>query len=218
MNTPEKLGYVSDMTKPRPLVIDVPEASTYPQSGTSRSMLPRLTLISITVVTVIAAITLGYFRMRTANVTRYDNSSNQVPHSQNSTDPQNNQPQPQETPKNSGSTAQRETTPTTNNAGSTPGQDVQTIACGVVGMPPGVCDLINSIESQGLKNNYYVNADTSQVPDSNKVIIENDTWKSGANDKGTIQFRAQLGDNTYNGTANLSLTASGWRVIDYTLK
>lgn len=218
MNTPEKLGYVSDMTQPRPTAINMPESSAYPQIKTSRSQLPKMAFISIAAVTAIAAITLGYFRMRTADVAKYNNDSNQAPRSQNPTDTQNNQPQQQEAPNSSGNTPQRETKPTTNNAVPTPGQNTQTTNCGVVGMPPGVCDLINSIESQGLKNNHYVNADTSQVPDSNKVIIENDTWKSGANGQGTIQFSAQLGDNTFNGTASLSLTTSGWRVIDYTLK
>lgn len=100
-----------------------------------------------------------------------------------------------------------------NNSGST----TQTVYCGVSGMPEGACIAIKSVEKDGLKNNPYVAADTSQVPEGSTVQVEESSWKVSSSEAGSVNFTAVLGGKPYKGVSNLKIVNGVWKVVSYTL-
>jgi hypothetical protein len=91
------------------------------------------------------------------------------------------------------------------------------VYCGVRDMPQGVCTVIESVEKDGLKNNPYVSADTSQVPAGTTVQIDRSSWRAVAPDNNTVDFKTTIAGTTYQGTATLQLIGSVWKVTTYNL-
>jgi len=91
------------------------------------------------------------------------------------------------------------------------------VYCGVSGMPEGVCNAINSIEKNGLKNNPYVSADTSTVPAELKVTVSRSTWKLTNANTGSVSFDASLNGTNYKGSGIFTKSGNDWKVSSYTL-
>ena len=91
------------------------------------------------------------------------------------------------------------------------------VYCGVSGMPEGVCKAIDSIEKNGLKNNPYVSAGTTNVPTELKVTISRSTWKLTNADTGSVSFDASLNGTNYKGSGIFTKSGNDWKVSNYTL-
>lgn len=92
-----------------------------------------------------------------------------------------------------------------------------TEACGVKDMPAGVCTIITSIEKDGIKNNKYISADTSQLPANTVTEVDEKTWTQPGPELGNVAFTAKYSGKTYQGIAYFQLTSGTWKVINYTL-
>lgn len=137
-------------------------------------------------------------------------STGSKPDSNTDTSGQDNTQTPQSTQQTAPSTS------TTNNSTGS-GSATAKVYCGVNGMPEGVCTAIKSIEKDGLKNNPYVAADTSQVPEGSTVQVDESSWKAGSSEAGSVNFTAVLGGKSYKGVGNLQIVDGVWKVVSYTL-
>lgn len=88
--------------------------------------------------------------------------------------------------------------------------------CGVKGMPEQMCKAIESVEANGIKNNVYVLADTSQVPDGTKVVVDRASWKQTSSSQATINFTASKLGISFRATAKVQLIGNIWKVTSYT--
>lgn len=113
----------------------------------------------------------------------------------------------------------QQTTPSTSttNNGTGSGSTTAKVYCEESGMPEGVCTVTRSIEKDGLKNNPYVAADTSQVPEGSIVQIDESSWKAGSSAAGSVDFTAVFGGKSYKGVGNLQVVDGVWKVVSYTL-
>lgn len=95
------------------------------------------------------------------------------------------------------------------------GTTSQQIYCGVKGMPEQMCKAIESVEATGIKNNIYVLADTSQVPDGTKVVVDRASWKQTSSSQATINFTASKLSLSFRATAKVQLIGGVWKVTSY---
>lgn len=113
------------------------------------------------------------------------------------------------------------TTPTTTTTppgtNTSPGATPVKVYCGVKDLPQAVCIALTSIEKDGLKNNSYVSADTSQLPDNVSTDVDEKTWTQTAPELGATNFTVTASGRTYAGVAYWQVTNSIWKVISYTL-
>ena len=84
-------------------------------------------------------------------------------------------------------------------------------------MPEGICTLITSIRNEGLGNNPYVTANTSNVPKGTKTEIDEKSWTQGAPELGNFKFTVSLSGQKKSGVAYTQLINGTWKVISYTL-
>ncbi len=91
-------------------------------------------------------------------------------------------------------------------------------ACGVVGMPEGVCTAMNSIEQSGVKNSPYVDqTNAASLPDGVTVSINKSSWSMQAVNQGTASFTAQYNGQTYTGVATFNNASGSWRAVSVVL-
>lgn len=91
------------------------------------------------------------------------------------------------------------------------------IYCGVEKMPENVCLAVLSIEKDGIVNNPYVTADTSQIPEDINIDIEEQSWSQGAPKFGSLNFKASYDSQTLTGIMYFQNGSAGWKVVDYSL-
>ena len=89
--------------------------------------------------------------------------------------------------------------------------------CGVSGMPEGACTAITSIEKDGIKNNKYVSADTTQLPDGATTEIDEKSWMQPGPELGNVSFTGKYANKSYAGKAFMQISDGMWKVISYTL-
>lgn len=82
-------------------------------------------------------------------------------------------------------------------------------------MPEQMCKAIESVEATGIKNNIYVLADTSQVPDGTKVVVDRASWKQTSSSQATINFTASKLSLSFRATAKVQLIGGVWKVTSY---
>lgn len=83
-------------------------------------------------------------------------------------------------------------------------------------IPNEVTTIINSLESQGIKNNPNINLDTSSIPDGTTVRINRSSWSQNGN-SGTVDGIINIFGQDRNGTLNFLKTDSRWVVSGYSL-
>lgn len=101
-------------------------------------------------------------------------------------------------------------TPTTSN---TPNQTY----CGVENMPEGTCRVIESIEANGLKNNSLVAFDTSQLPDSSRIIMDRSSWKKSSDALSQIKITIEASGRKISGLLYIQLVDGSWKATGYTV-
>ena len=69
----------------------------------------------------------------------------------------------------------------------------------------------------GLKNNKYVTADTSQLPSGTAIMIVESSWRQPGPELGNVTFTANINNKDYAGKAFLQVVDGVWKVISYTL-
>ena len=84
-------------------------------------------------------------------------------------------------------------------------------------MPEGVTVAINSIEQNGIKNNNYVNMDTSSVPDGTVVRANRSSWTAYGNDLGSVAGTISAYGQTKNGSLTFQLVSGTWKVTGYSI-
>ncbi len=123
--------------------------------------------------------------------------SNQVPSSPpSSSSPSTESPQ---TPTNSGSsneTSKKET---------------------VTKIPDGVIVAINSIEANGIKNNQYVDIDTTSVPEGTVVRINRESWTQPTPNQVVVNGTVSAYGQSRQGTLTFGKVNGTWKVINYTV-
>ncbi len=92
------------------------------------------------------------------------------------------------------------------------------VFCGVPNMPEGVCTAITSIETAGIKNNPYVTADTSALPDNTTVVTIRNSWNMPDANSGNLNFTAKVSGIEYKGTGQLAVVQGQWKVTSYKLQ
>lgn len=83
--------------------------------------------------------------------------------------------------------------------------------------PEGVIVAINSIEANGIKNNPYVQMDTSNIPDGAVVSVNRNSWVSEGPDSGTISGTITFNGQPYNGSVVFNNIGGTWKVVSYYL-
>ena len=89
--------------------------------------------------------------------------------------------------------------------------------CGVKGMPEGACKAITSVEKDGAKDNSYVIADTSQLPDGMKIDIDEKSWLQAGPEIGNANFTAKYAGNNFTGAMYMQVVNGTWKVISFTI-
>ncbi len=87
-----------------------------------------------------------------------------------------------------------------------------------VDVPAGVCSAIDSIEKNGAKNNEYVVANTSGLPDGTKITIDRASWQQTAPEFGKTSGKVSYGGKTYDGVIFFNLQREKWVVTSYELQ
>jgi hypothetical protein len=199
---PDDDNQILDLGGPVPHRITVSHDNNLPLSSTTNwRKIISLTLIGLVIILALGA---GYKLLRPKNDQPLDTANSPVTPTQysptatlpdNPTQPSNNQPSA--------------STPTAPSSG-------QVTNCGVAGMPAGVCDTINSVEKDGVKNNPYIEADTSQLPSNTTAEVNKHSWKQTDSNNGTIDFVLNVAGSKYNGSAILQNKNGTWKIVSYT--
>lgn len=91
------------------------------------------------------------------------------------------------------------------------------IFCGVQNMPEGTCRVIESIEQNGPKNNPLVTFDTSQLPDSAKIIMDRNSWQKSSESLSRINITIEATGKKIAGLLYIQLIDGTWKATGYTI-
>lgn len=84
-------------------------------------------------------------------------------------------------------------------------------------MPEGTCRVIESIEANGLKNNSLVTFDTSQLPDSSRIIMDRSSWKKSSDALSQIKITIEASGRKISGLLYIQLVDGSWKATGYTV-
>ncbi len=125
---------------------------------------------------------------------------------------------PSSTPNNSAATAPSGGTTSPQTNGTTPGSTTNPGTPVPAAMPNGVSIALNSIEQTGIKNNPYVAADTSSVPEGTTVNANRSSWMSSSSTTGIVSGTVTIMGSTKNGTISFQLISGTWKAVGYTIE
>jgi len=85
------------------------------------------------------------------------------------------------------------------------------------GMPAGVTVALNSIEQNGIRNNPYVAADTSSVPEGTVVKADRASWKAYSESMGTVTGTISIQGQVHTGSVTFELVSGSWKATGYSI-
>lgn len=107
-------------------------------------------------------------------------------------------------------------TPTTTSQPSqTTTNNPKTVYCGIADMPEGACNVIRSIQQNGIKENNNVTFDTSQVPSAAKVSIDEHSWKKVSESLSQVEVTLSALGKKQTGLIYLQLVNGTWKATGY---
>ncbi|MCA9347995.1 hypothetical protein KC867_01140 [Candidatus Saccharibacteria bacterium] len=78
-------------------------------------------------------------------------------------------------------------------------------------------NIINSLESQGIKGNPHVTADTSFIPDGATIIVDRSSWIQQNSFYGSLSGTVTLDGQTSNGIATLQNLNGSWQITEFSV-
>jgi hypothetical protein len=91
----------------------------------------------------------------------------------------------------------------------------KTVYCGIADMPEGACNVIRSIQQNGIKENNNVTFDTSQVPSAAKVSVDEHSWKKVSESLSQIDVTLSALGKKQTGLIYLQLVNGTWKATGY---
>lgn len=104
---------------------------------------------------------------------------------------------------------------TTSQPSQTTTNNPKTFYCGIADMPEGACNVIRSIQQNGIKENNNVTFDTSQVPSAAKVSIDEHSWKKVSESLSQVEVTLSALGKKQTGLIYLQLVNGTWKATGY---